>query len=140
MAFRAGQEPDGARAVKAKHKRPPKWSASKRIKHDPLPSEGVDTPLARRPTSRARQTQSERPPTETFPPQREHYRPWKDRVAVELARRHGICAGEIGERVWRTLFIRGKTLEEAVEAARVHYQNMRPAADRLRRRLTSDAS
>ena len=52
------------------------------------------------------------PETETPRPQQEDYRPWKDRVAAELARRHGISAGEIRERVWRNLFILRKTLEE----------------------------
>ena len=56
---------------------------------------------------------------------------WKDRAEFELERRHGVKASTIPTRVWRRLFIQGRSPQKAAEQA-VSAYDTRPAFERVR--------
>jgi hypothetical protein len=43
------------------------------------------------------------------------YAGWKESAAVELERQHGVKAGILPERLWRMLYIKGRTPQDASE-------------------------
>jgi hypothetical protein len=53
---------------------------------------------------------------------------------VELERRHGVKASTIPTRLWRRLFIQGRSPQEAAEQAAVSAYNTQPAFERMRKR------
>ena len=48
---------------------------------------------------------------------------WKARAAAELARRHGIAATSIPERIWKRLYLGNHAPTRAAEWAWTHYRN-----------------
>jgi hypothetical protein len=59
------------------------------------------------------------------------YAAWKLAAVAELTNRHEVKAGTIPERVWRQLYIQGRTPQAAADQAAVSASNVRTAADRL---------
>jgi hypothetical protein len=62
------------------------------------------------------------------------YKAWKWAAAVELVQRHNVRAGIIPERVWRQLYLKGRSPQDAADAAAVSAYSRQAAADRLRKR------
>jgi dihydropteroate synthase len=62
------------------------------------------------------------------------YVAWKILAGADLLQRHDVKPGTIPERLWRRLYIQGRTPHDAADKAAVSAHNTRPAADRLRRR------
>jgi ribosomal protein L19E len=60
------------------------------------------------------------------------YAAWKARIAADLATRRDVRPGVIPDRVWRRLYIRGMTPQDAADEAAGSAYNPRAAADRLR--------
>ena len=58
---------------------------------------------------------------------------WKARAAAELKRQHSVNPGMIPARMWKHLYIEGKTPQKAADLAAVSAYNERSAADRLRK-------
>jgi hypothetical protein len=58
---------------------------------------------------------------------------WKARAAAELKRQHRVNPGIIPARMWKHLYIQGKTPQKAADLAAVSAYNERSAADRLRK-------
>jgi hypothetical protein len=59
---------------------------------------------------------------------------WKARAAAELKRQHSVNPGVIPARMWKHLYIQGKTPQKAADQAAVSAYNAQSAADRLKRR------
>jgi hypothetical protein len=59
---------------------------------------------------------------------------WKARAAAELKRQHRVNPGIIPARMWKHLYIQGKTPQKAADLAAESAYNERSAADRLRKR------
>jgi hypothetical protein len=61
---------------------------------------------------------------------------WKARAAAELKRQHSVNPGIITARMWKHLYIQGKTPQKAADQAAVSAYNAQSTADRLRKRGT----
>jgi hypothetical protein len=59
---------------------------------------------------------------------------WKARAAADLKRQHNVNPGIIPARMWKHLYIQGKTPQKAADQAAVSAYNAQSAADRLKRR------
>jgi hypothetical protein len=59
---------------------------------------------------------------------------WKARAAAELKRQHSVNPGIITARMWKHLYIQGKTPQKAADQAAVSAYSVQSAADRLKRR------
>jgi hypothetical protein len=73
-------------------------------------------------------------PTKRRTAKQADYRAWRWAAALELEQRHNVRAGIIPERVWRQLYIKGGTPQDAADQAAVSAYNKQSAADRLKRR------
>jgi hypothetical protein len=62
------------------------------------------------------------------------YAAWKLAALAHLTNRHDVKAGTIPERLWRHMYIQGRSPQKAADQAAVSAYNARSAADRLRRR------
>jgi hypothetical protein len=58
---------------------------------------------------------------------------WKARAAAELKRQHSVNPGIIPARMWKHLYIQGKTPQKAADQAAMSAYNARSAADRPKR-------
>jgi hypothetical protein len=72
------------------------------------------------------------PPTERAAEQAD-FKSWLADAVAALQREHNVNPGIIPVRVWRHLFIQGRSPQKAADQAAVS-ANARPAADRLRGR------
>jgi hypothetical protein len=61
------------------------------------------------------------------------YRAWKVRALADLANRHDVKAGIIPERLWRRLYIQGRSPHDAADWAAVSAYNTLSPVDRLKR-------
>jgi hypothetical protein len=61
------------------------------------------------------------------------YAAWKLAAVANLTNRHDVKAGTIPERMWRELYIEGRSPQSAADRAAVSAHNVRSPADRLRR-------
>jgi hypothetical protein len=61
------------------------------------------------------------------------YRAWKVRALADLANRHDAKAGIIPERLWRRLYIQGRSPHDAADQAATSAYNTMSPADRLKR-------
>jgi hypothetical protein len=66
-------------------------------------------------------------------PAQANYTPWKILAGADLLERHDVKPGTIPERLWRRLYIQGRTPHDAADQAAVCAYNARSAADRLKR-------
>jgi hypothetical protein len=66
--------------------------------------------------------------------ERADYAAWKITAGADLLERHDVKPGTIPERLWRRLYIEGRSPHDAADQAAVGANNTRPAADRLKRR------
>jgi hypothetical protein len=62
------------------------------------------------------------------------YAAWKLAAVANLTNRHDVKAGTIPERLWRHMYIQGRSPQKAADQAAVSAYNARSAADRLRGR------
>jgi dihydropteroate synthase len=62
-----------------------------------------------------------------------NYTAWKILAGADLLGRHDVKPGTIPERLWRRLYIQGRTPHDAADKAAVSAYNARSAADRLKR-------
>jgi hypothetical protein len=62
------------------------------------------------------------------------YVAWKILAGADLLGRHDVKPGTIPERLWRRLYIQGRSPQDAADQAAVSTYNARSAADRLKRR------
>jgi hypothetical protein len=62
------------------------------------------------------------------------YRAWKVRALADLANRYDVKAGIIPERLWRRLYIQGRSPHDAADSAAVSAYNTLSPVDRLKRR------
>jgi hypothetical protein len=62
------------------------------------------------------------------------YAAWKLAAVANLTNRHDVKAGTIPERLWRHMYIQGRSPQDAADQAAVSAYNARSAADRLRGR------
>jgi transposase-like protein len=62
------------------------------------------------------------------------FKTWLADAVAELQRKHNINPSIIPIRVWRRLYIQGRTPHDAADKAAVSAHNARSAADRLKRR------
>jgi hypothetical protein len=58
---------------------------------------------------------------------------WKARAAADLKRQHNVNPSIIPARMWKHLYIQGKTPQKAADEAAASEYNARLAADRLRK-------
>jgi hypothetical protein len=82
----------------------------------------------------ARKAKAPRPSQAERAAEQTDYRAWKIEAAADLANRHTVAPGTIPERLWRKLYIEGRTPERAADQAAVSAYNARSPADRLKRR------
>jgi hypothetical protein len=61
------------------------------------------------------------------------YAAWKLAAVANLTNRHDVKAGTIPERMWKKLYIEGRSPQKAADQAAVSAHNVRSAADRSRR-------
>jgi hypothetical protein len=73
------------------------------------------------------------PPTKRAAEQAD-FKSWLADAVAALQREHNVNPGIIPVRVWRRLFIQGRSPQKAADQAAVSAYNARPAADRLRGR------
>jgi hypothetical protein len=64
--------------------------------------------------------------------ERGDYAAWKITAGADLLERHDVKPGTIPERLWRRLYIQGRSPHDAANQAAVSAYNARPAADRLK--------
>jgi hypothetical protein len=64
--------------------------------------------------------------------ERVDYKTWLADAVAELQREHNINPSTIPMRVWRHLYIQGRSPQRAADQAAVSAHNVRSAADRLR--------
>jgi hypothetical protein len=62
------------------------------------------------------------------------YAAWKLAAVADLASRHDVNPGTIPERLWKKLYIEGRSPQGAADRAAVSAHNVRSPADRLRKR------
>jgi hypothetical protein len=75
-----------------------------------------------------------RPPRADRAAEQAYYAAWKLAAVTELTNRHEVNADTIPERVWRQLYIQGRTPQAAADQAAVSAYNVGTAADRVRKR------
>jgi dihydropteroate synthase len=63
-----------------------------------------------------------------------NYAAWKILAGADLLGRHDVKPGTIPERLWRRLYIQGRSPQDAADQAAVSAYNKQSAADRLRKR------
>jgi hypothetical protein len=63
-----------------------------------------------------------------------NYADWKILAGADQLERHDVKPGTIPERLWRRLYIQGRSPQDAADQAAVSAYNARPAANRLKRR------
>jgi hypothetical protein len=61
------------------------------------------------------------------------YAAWKLAAVADLTSRHDVKAGTIPERLWKKLYIEGRSPQGAADRAAVSAHNVRSPADRLRK-------
>jgi hypothetical protein len=61
------------------------------------------------------------------------YATWKITAGADLLERHGVKPGVIPERLWRRLYIMGRTPQKAADEAAVSAYNTMSPGDRLKR-------
>jgi hypothetical protein len=61
------------------------------------------------------------------------YAAWKLAAVAGLASRHDVKPGTIPERLWKKLYIEGRSPQNAADRAAVSAHNVRSPADRLRK-------
>jgi hypothetical protein len=62
------------------------------------------------------------------------YVAWKILAGADLLGRHDVKPGTIPERLWRRLYIQGRSAQDAADQAALSAWNTRPAAARMRKR------
>jgi hypothetical protein len=75
-----------------------------------------------------------RPPAAKPAPAPTDFVTWKARAAAELKRQHSVNPGIIPARMWKHLYIQGRTPQKAADQAAVSAYNAQSAADGLKRR------
>jgi hypothetical protein len=82
----------------------------------------------------ARKTTAPRPPRADRAAEQADFKAWLAEAVAALQREHNVNPATIPVRVWRHLYIQGRSPREAAEQAAVSAYNTRSAADRLRGR------
>jgi hypothetical protein len=80
-----------------------------------------------------RRRSGKRPPAAKLANAPTNFVAWKARAAASLKRQHSVNPGIIPARMWKYLYIQGKTPQKAADQAAVSAYNAQSAADRLRR-------
>jgi hypothetical protein len=78
-------------------------------------------------------TKASRPSRADRAAEQADYAAWKLAAVAELTNRHEVNADTIPERVWRQLYIQGRTPDAAADQAAVSPYNTRSPGDRLRK-------
>jgi transposase-like protein len=81
-----------------------------------------------------RKTKAPRPSRAARAAEETDYKTWLADAVAELQRKHNINPSIIPIRVWRRLYIQGRTPHDAADKAAVSAHNARLAANRLKRR------
>jgi hypothetical protein len=89
---------------------------------------------SRRLESRGAMARKAKAPRPDRTAERADYKTWLADAVAALQRAHNINPSIIPMRVWRHLYIQGRSPQEAAERAAVSAHNVRSAADRLRGR------
>jgi hypothetical protein len=82
----------------------------------------------------ARKTKAPRPSRADRPAEQADFKAWLADAVAALQRKHNINPSIILMRVWRHLYIQGRTPAGAADQAAVSAHNVRSAAERLRKR------
>jgi hypothetical protein len=82
----------------------------------------------------ARKPQPPRPPRADQAAEQADYAAWKLAAVANLTNRHDVKADTIPERLWRHMYIQGRSPQQAADKAAVSAYNAQSAADRLRKR------
>jgi hypothetical protein len=67
------------------------------------------------------------------------YAAWKITAGTDLLERHDVKPGIIPERVWKKLYIEGRSPQDAADRVAVSAHNAQSPADRLRKLLKRGA-
>jgi hypothetical protein len=81
----------------------------------------------------ARKPKSLRPSRAARAAEQADFKSWLADAVAALQREHNVNPATIPMRVWRHLYIQGRTPQGAADQAAVSAYNTRPAAERLRR-------
>jgi hypothetical protein len=82
----------------------------------------------------ARKVRASRPARADRAAEQADYKTWLANAVAALQREHNINPSTIPMRVWRHLYIQGRTPQKAADQAAASAHNVRSAADRLKRR------
>jgi hypothetical protein len=81
-----------------------------------------------------RKTKAPRPSRAARAAAEADFKTWLADAVAALQREHNVNPGTIPIRVWRQLYIQGRTPDAAADRAAVSVYNVRTAADRVRKR------
>jgi hypothetical protein len=82
----------------------------------------------------ARKTKAPRPARADRAAEHADYATWKVEAMADLTNRHDAKASIIPERLWRLLYIQGRSPQQAADRAIIAAHTVRVVADRLKRR------
>jgi hypothetical protein len=81
-----------------------------------------------------RKTKAPRPSRADRAAEHADFKTWLSEAVAELQRKHNINPAIIPARVWRHLYIQGRSPQNAADQAAVSAWSARPATERIRKR------